>query len=350
MTQLLRRLRYLLHRDRHERELDDELQFHLEMKRQDLESRGLDRAAATLAARRALGNLPLTRDLVRDVWIAPWLGAMQDVRHGLRTLRRHPGLAALAIATLSLAIGASTATFSIADAVLMRPLPVHEQRNLSVLWGVDPAVGAGRVPVPYGAFKGFADASPKTLSAIAGVDYHGAGTLPVRERGEGVNMRVALVTGSLFDVLGVTPLLGRNIRAEDDSVAAAPVVAISYDLWQRRYGANPAVLGRVLTIRGQAATIVAVMPRGFGFPARTEAWATARPFRPVAETGPPDFYVYLVGRLAPGATVEQSAVTERLVLVNRQINLHHRRRSARCPRGWRPGTDVDLSSAILTSW
>ena len=307
MTRLLRRLRYLLHRDRHERELDDELQFHLEMKRQDLESRGLDRAAATLAARRALGNLPLTRDLVRDVWIAPWLGAIQDVRHGLRTLRRHPGFAALAIATLSLGIGASTATFSIADAVLMRPLPVHEQRNLSVVWGVDPAGGAGRVPVPYGAFKGFADASPRTLSAIAGVDYHGAGTLPVRERGEGVNLEVALVTGNLFDVLGVTPLLGRNIRAEDDSVAAAPVVAISYDLWQRRYGANPAALGRVLTIRGQAATIVAVMPRGFGFPARTEVWATARPFRPVAETGPPDFYVYLVGRLAPGATVEQSA-------------------------------------------
>ncbi len=85
------------------------------------------------------------------------------------------------------------------------------------------------------------------------------------------------------------------------------MVAISYALWQRRYGANPSVLGRVLTMRGQAATIVAVMPRGFGFPARTEVWATARPFRPVAETAPPDFYVSLVGRLAPGATVDQSA-------------------------------------------
>ena len=122
-----------------------------------------------------------------------------------------------------------------------------------------------------------------------------------------MNLKVALVTGNLFSVLGVTPLLGRNLQAEDDSIAAAPVVAISYELWQRRYGRNPSVLGRVLTIRGQPGTIVAVMPRGFGFPAQTEVWATARPFRPVAETGPPDFYVYLVGRLAPGATVEQSA-------------------------------------------
>ena len=194
----------------------------------------------------------------------------RHLARALRTAAKRPTLTLVAVATLGIGIGASTATFSIADAVLMRPLPVHEQRQLSVLWGVDRAVGAQRVPVPYPAFKGFVDASPETLSAVAGVDYHGAATHPVREQGEGVNLKVAFVTGNLFNVLGVTPPLGRAIRAEDDSVAAAPVVAISYELWQRRYGANPSVLGRVLTIRGQAATIVAVMPRGFGFPAQTE--------------------------------------------------------------------------------
>ena len=92
-------------------------------------------------------------------------------------------------------------------------------------------------------------------------------------------------------MLGVTPLLGRNIQAQDDSIAAAPVVAISSELWQRRYGRDPSVLGRVLTVRGQRGTIVAVMPRGFAVPDKTDVWATARPFRPVAETAPVDFYV-----------------------------------------------------------
>ena len=97
MIRLLRRLWYLLRPDRHERQLDDELRFHLEMERHELVSRGLDPDAATLATRRAMGNLPLTRNQVRDVWIAPWLqDVLQDVRYGLRTLRRHPGFAAQA--------------------------------------------------------------------------------------------------------------------------------------------------------------------------------------------------------------------------------------------------------------
>ncbi len=155
--------------------------------------------------------------------------------------------------------------------------------------------------------EGFVDGSPRTLSDVAAVDYHGAATIPVRDGADGVNLKVALVTGNLFSVLGVTPLLGRNIQAQDDSIAAAPVVAISYELWQRRYGRDPSVLGRVLSVRGQRGTIVAVMPRGFAVPDKTDVWATARPFRPVAEAGPPDFFVFLVGRLAPGATIEQSA-------------------------------------------
>ena len=308
MLDFVARLVNLRRRERLEHELDVELQAYLELDVQENIRRGMSPKEARRMALARLGGVEAVKEQCRDVHrirIAEDL--WRDLRYGYRRVLAHPTFSLVAVATLAIGIGASTAMFSIADAVLMQTLPVHEQRNLAVLWGVDPAAGAGRVPVPYGAFSGFVDTSPQTLSAVAGVDYHGAATRPVRDRGEGVNLKVALVTGNLFDVLGASPLLGRNIRADDDNVAAAPVVAISYALWQRRYGANPSVLGRLLTIRGRAATIVAVMPRGFGFPARTDVWATARPFRPVAESGPPDFYVYLVGRLAPGATVDQSA-------------------------------------------
>lgn len=107
MTRLLQRLRYVLQRDRYERELD-ELQFHLEMKLRELESRGLDRAAATLAARRSLGNLPLTRDHVRDVWIAPWLQSVaREFRHALRELRRSKRFTVFAGLTLAVGMGAA---------------------------------------------------------------------------------------------------------------------------------------------------------------------------------------------------------------------------------------------------
>ena len=131
MTRLLRRLRYLLQRDRHERELDDELRFHLEMKRQELESRGLDRAAAASAARRALGNLPLTRDHVRDVWIAPWLqGALQDYRLGLRMLLKYPGLTLAGGLALAIAIGIGAGWYDLAGKLLAPTIPLPEGDRL----------------------------------------------------------------------------------------------------------------------------------------------------------------------------------------------------------------------------
>ena len=124
MTRLLRRLRYLLRRDRHERELDDELRFHLEMKQQELESRGVDGATAAASARRALGNLPLTRDDVRDVWIAPWLrSAAQDVRLAGRLLLKERGFTLAVVVVLGVGMALTGAMYTVVNAILFGSLP-----------------------------------------------------------------------------------------------------------------------------------------------------------------------------------------------------------------------------------
>ena len=123
MTRLLRRLRYLLQRDLHERELDDELRFHLEMKQQELEARGLERAAAATAARRTLGNLPLTRDHVRDVWIAPWLqSVLQDVRFAGRLLVRQRGFTLGVVFVLGVGMALTSAMYTVANSILFTGL------------------------------------------------------------------------------------------------------------------------------------------------------------------------------------------------------------------------------------
>ena len=141
MTRLLRRLRYLLQRDRHERELDDELQFHLDMKQRELESRGVDRATAAATARRSLGNLPLTRDHVRDVWIAPWLWdeGVLNLRAAVRGLRRAPATTAMIAVMLSLGLGTTTTIFGIVSPLFIRPLPYQPVEEVCSL---GPAVQA----------------------------------------------------------------------------------------------------------------------------------------------------------------------------------------------------------------
>ena len=124
MTRLLRRLRYLLRRDRHERELDDELQFHLEMKQRELEANGLDRVTASATARRALGNLPLTRDHVRDVWIAPWLRSLaQDVRFAGRLLVKERGFTFAVVLVLGVGMALTGGMYTVLNAILFGGLP-----------------------------------------------------------------------------------------------------------------------------------------------------------------------------------------------------------------------------------
>jgi len=195
MRTLLRRFSYLLRRDRYERELDAELQFHVEMKQQELEARGADRHDAGLAARRAVGNLPLANNRVRDVWIWPWLqDAMLDLRVTVRSFRRSPGFTAAVIVTLALGLGVNLLAFAASYGLLVRPLPYEDASRIVTL----------RVERTDGFSMAFRAreidrwlTERRTPAAIAA--YH-ATEATVRGVGDPMVLPVAFVTASFFDV------------------------------------------------------------------------------------------------------------------------------------------------------
>src|SRR6266700_3637865 len=215
------------------------------------------------------------------------------MRYALRNLARTPGFALTAILTLALGIGLATAVFTVADALLLRRLPVRDQDRLIVLWGQAPD-RTYNYPFGLDDAREFARHT-RSLERVAFFSYYGAGPKPIRDGDQISSLRRALVSGEFFDVLGARPALGRVLRATDDVSGAAPVLVLSYGAWQRRFGGDPHVLGRqVLTYDdGVAYTIVGVMPQGLDYPRGTDFWAPVVP-----STVPKDLYV--IGRLAAG--------------------------------------------------
>ena len=299
MTRLLRRLRYLLQRDRYERELDDELQFHLEMKRQELESQGRDRKAAAAAARRSLGNLPLARDRVRDVWIAPWLGSyVQDVTYAARTLRRSPRFALVVVLTLGLGIGVSTTGFTVVNAVT-RGLPVDEPDRIVQVGVLDASQRPVRVsPRELEAWR--------SASTLAGIAAFSPTMATVSERGRSPEpVAAAYVSADTFGLLGERPVLGREFLPEDDR-PGAPVVALLGDaVWHSRFNGDRSILDRSITVNDVPVTIVGVMPDGFRFPMVADLWLPLSAMPGYGEDRNARV-IDVVGRLGPGRSPTQA--------------------------------------------
>src|SRR2546429_1151224 len=218
---------------------------------------------------------------------------LQDLRHAARSLLRTRGFSLTAILTLALGIGLATAVFTVADALLLRQLPVRTQGRLVVLWGQAPD-RTYNYPFGLDDAREFARHTG-SLERVVVFSIYGCGTKPIRDGDEISLLRRSLVSGEFFDVLGARPALGRVLRATDDVTGAAPVLVLSYRAWQRRFGGDPHVLGRqVLTYDdGVAYTIVGVMPQGLDYPRGTDFWAPVVP-----STVPKDLYV--IGRLAAG--------------------------------------------------
>jgi predicted permease len=297
-------VRNLLRRNRVERELADEIDSSIEQLIDEYVAQGMSPDDARRAALMAMGGVGQVKDDVRDVRAGAWLDALrQDVRFAVRTLARRPGFAAIAVLTLGVGMGATTAIFSLIDSVLLKPLPFHEPERLTTVWEVRPRFNLPRIeaaPLNYLDWQEQVQAFESLGAYVNGFANLTGGGSPER-------LVAPQVTPNLFPTLGVAPLIGRWFAAPEGAKGQPNVAILSYALWQRRFGGDRGIVGQTIRLDGASHLVVGVMPRGFQFPHEGVQLWTPIDFR---GWGPPSrntFYVYVVGRLKPDMSAEQAS-------------------------------------------
>ena len=258
---LLHRLSALVRKGSLERDLDDELHFHLQMEISENLRKGMTPEEARSAALLRFGGVAQVKETYREVHSLPVIPVLwQDLRFGFRMLRRNPGFAGLAVLCLTLGIGANAAVFSWIEGILLRPFPlvVHQDRMMAVT-GTDRGV-SGHDDVSWPDFIDF-QKNCKLFDAFI-VDRIMGTTLSVGERAQ--RATGSIVSANYFEALGVRPILGRGFEpAEDFGRNAHPVTVISYQMWKERFQGDPAIVGKTQMLNGMPHTIVGVAPEGF---------------------------------------------------------------------------------------
>ena len=228
----------------------------------------------------------------------------QDLAHAVRRLARRPGFTLVASLTLAVGIGGATALFSVAHAVILRPLPYAEPDRLALVWQSDRERGQPFVEMSYPAFRDWRAGNP-AFEELAGLPSTNQ-SWTFSGKGEPVELVGRLVSWSFFRVLGVPPALGRTLVEDDDRRGAARVVVLSDTLWRERFAADPGVVGRSITLDRDPFTVVGVMPKGFAYPAGAELWTPLVPGVSELAEQPGVFWMSALGRLKPGVSLEQA--------------------------------------------
>jgi len=292
-----------LRRREREAELDAEIRSHLDEAIRDRLARGESPDEARASALREFGNVGLVKEVTREMWGWASLEALwQDLRFGLRMLRKNLGFSLVAVLTLALGIGANTAIFSVVKGVLLRPLPYAEPQQLVRLFeSVERSAMAGdRMEV---APANFLDWRAQTQS-FSGLAAYGTTGSVISEGGEAERLEGSLVTTNFFATLGVTPLRGRVFTVEDEQVSERLVI-IGYDVWQRRFGGAEDLIGRTIQLDGFSFTVIGIMPQGFQYPQRTQIYELYR-LSPSQREMREAHFLKVVARLKPGATIAQA--------------------------------------------
>ena len=292
MSEFFRRIYYLLNRRRLERELANDIEVHREMMGEE--------------GRRDFGNTLRVREQADEVWGWGWLDRfLQDIRYGLRILRRNPGFTLVAILALGLGIGANTALFSVVYGVLLKPLPYAQGQELVVM----NQQFAKRTTAPNVAFSvqeinDYRNQS-KTLAQVE--EYHQMSFILLDGK-QPTDVLTGVVSAHFFDMLGIKPYLGRFFTDDDDKPGADPVLVLSYDYWKTHYGGDPAIVNRRFRMNDKIHTVVGVLPPVPQYPRENDVYMTtvACPFRSSPEMMAPRNHhmMLLLGRRKSGISMQ----------------------------------------------
>jgi len=286
-------------RERMMKDLEEDIREHIETETQDNIARGMPPEEAHYAAIRKFGNVMRVEEDTRDVWSFVWLEQFgQDIHYAFRMLRKSRGFTAVAVLTLALAIGATTAIFSVVYGVLLQPLPYTDSNRIMSVFEVNSGGTWSRVADPN--FDDFRDQS-RSFQSIA--KYH-ADIASVSGASEPTRTTVAAVSPGFLKVLGVQPILGRDFGAGDAKKGAGPTVLVSYGYWRQYLGSSRDLAQSHLKIDGGLFSIVGVLPSGFRFPADVDLWLPADLDGENPSRTSHNYSV--VGRLRDGTTVQQA--------------------------------------------
>jgi len=277
-----RTIRALLSRRRREQELDDEVRHHLELETEANVRRGMLGEEARRAALVRFGGVEQSKEACRDSWSGRLVADLgQDVRYGLRGLRRSPGFTAAVALTLGLGIGANTAVFSLVNGVLLKPLPYARGDQVVVLRQPDTRSAAPDLGFSVQEVRDYREMS-RSFDSV--VEYHSM-DFTLLGGGDARRVTAGVVSANFFDVLEVAPLLGRNFRARDEEPGADAVLILSNDYW-RTLGGDPGIVGRRFEMNDRVHTVVGVLPPIPEYPDDNDVYmpASACPFRNRPET------------------------------------------------------------------
>jgi predicted permease len=330
MIAVLLRIKTLFRRRQLDRDLQDELQFHLVMRERNLTGQALPAEEAYYAARREFGNATNAKEASREIWTFPFLETLwQDIRYALRQLRHNPGFTAVAVVTLALGIGANAAIFSVVDGTLLAALPYPQPNRLVVISELNLHYG-WHVWISYLNFRDWQrDAQAFQSMAALYIESHSLTSPGLPEHVDGYG-----ISSGFFAGLGVKMALGREFIPQEDRHGGAPVAIIADRIWRSRFHGSPHVLGQLVTLDGVDYSIVGVLPAGFQLFRRADVYTPLGQADPVVlnDRGTHDDML-AIGRLRTGVSLAQ-AQAEMSAIQNHLDRLF-------------PGSDRGLGTAVV---